>query len=51
MPLVSFGGTEVLQWCLPNGDIVKFEDVMLLELRHVTVNSWQPVLAYADLRF
>lgn len=51
MPLVKFGAKEVRQWRLPNGDTVRFEDLILLELRRVTVQSWQPVLAYADLNF
>lgn len=46
MPSVQLDGVEVRQWRLPNGDKVRFEDLILLELVHVTIGSWQPVLAY-----
>ncbi|KAF7798451.1 hypothetical protein EIP86_009672 [Pleurotus ostreatoroseus] len=42
--------TDSHKWVI-NGDTVKFEDLILLELRHVTSGSWQPVLAYADPTF
>ncbi|KAJ3552305.1 hypothetical protein NM688_g4218 [Phlebia brevispora] len=44
MPLVN----GKLEWRLSNGDVAIFEELLLLELQHVTQGSWQPVLAYPD---
>ena len=50
MPQTKIGNIDVRQWYI-DGDTVRFEDLILMELRHVTAGSWQPVLAYPDPSF
>lgn len=41
----KFMGGHKGEWALPDG-VVRFENLMLLYLVHVSHGSWQPVLAY-----